>query len=234
MGTVIIFEPRTLAPLSSATRSSPDWVMQIGPDKSACRKFGAFWRPRTIRFPRRSTLHPSVANARHGLTLAGVFHGVKTCPLAHSYKTQNLAGLAIQFDYPAGRSGRLIERLHSRPQRPIDARLERIGSSQVWNLAQKLSVEVEFLYPPVFTVSNIEDIVLIHHDGVWQTELPRTVTRAAPLAHLPSISGVLKDARIGVSIANEDHPVRRECNIGCSAEGAKRWFRQTADVHLKH
>jgi hypothetical protein len=60
MGTVIIFEPRTLAPLSSATRSSPDWVMQIGPDKSACRKFGAFWRPRTIRFPRRSTLHPSL------------------------------------------------------------------------------------------------------------------------------------------------------------------------------
>jgi hypothetical protein len=49
---------------------------------------------------KRAPLEPdhSVANVRHGLTLAGVFHGVKACPLGHGYVAQNLAGLAIQLD----------------------------------------------------------------------------------------------------------------------------------------
>lgn len=106
---------------------------------------------------KRAPLEPddSVANARHGLTLAGVFHGVKARPLVDRHVAQNLTGLAIQLDYPAWRSGRLIERLHSRPQRPIGTQLERVRSSQVWNLLQEFSVEVEFLYPPVLAVSNI-------------------------------------------------------------------------------
>jgi hypothetical protein len=56
-----------------------------------------------------------VADVRHGLTIAGVFHGMKTCLLGHQHVGQDLAGLAIQLHYPAGRAGRLIERLHSRP-----------------------------------------------------------------------------------------------------------------------
>jgi hypothetical protein len=66
---------------------------------------------------RRAPLKPddSIANVRHRLTLAVVLHGVKTCPLVHRHVAQNLAALAIQLDDPAGRSGGLIQRLHSRP-----------------------------------------------------------------------------------------------------------------------
>ena len=44
----------------------------------------------------RAPLEPddSVANVRHGLTLAGVFHGVKARVLAHWHVAQNLAALA--------------------------------------------------------------------------------------------------------------------------------------------
>jgi hypothetical protein len=42
--------------------------------------------------------HDFVANIRHGLILAGVFHGVKARLLAQRHITQNLAGLAIQLD----------------------------------------------------------------------------------------------------------------------------------------
>jgi hypothetical protein len=71
----------------------------------------------------RAPLKPDdpVANVRHGLILAGVLHGVKTRLLAHWHAAQNLAGLAVQLDYPAGRSRCLVQRLHSGPQRPLRA-----------------------------------------------------------------------------------------------------------------
>jgi hypothetical protein len=56
-----------------------------------------------------------VADVRHGLTIAGLFQGMKTRLLSHRHVAQDLAGLAIQLHYPAGRASRLIERLHSRP-----------------------------------------------------------------------------------------------------------------------
>src|SRR5258708_5493513 len=56
-----------------------------------------------------------VADVRHGLVPAGVFHGVNTCLLDYGHVAQDLAGLAFQLNHPAGRSGRLIERLHSCP-----------------------------------------------------------------------------------------------------------------------
>jgi hypothetical protein len=82
-----------------------------------------------------------IANVRHGLTLASVFHAVKAQLIAHPHVAQNLAALAIKLDHPTGRAGQLVQRLNSRPQRPIRAQLQRIRSSQVCNLAQKLSVE---------------------------------------------------------------------------------------------
>src|SRR5256885_4169062 len=102
------------------------------------------------------------------------------------------------------------------------AQLERIGSSQIGDFAQKFSVEVEFLNPPVLAVSNIEDVVLIHHDGVRQMELSRTGARTAPLANFFAIGRVLKDACVAVSVADENPPVRRKGNISCSPEGAGR------------
>src|ERR1700686_5400999 len=68
-------------------------------------------------------------------------------------------------------------------------------------------------------------------------ELPRTGARTAPLANLLAIGRVLDDARIGVSIADENPAFRRKRNIGCSekssGESADRWFRQPAHVDLK-
>src|SRR3984885_14405213 len=68
-------------------------------------------------------------------------------------------------------------------------------------------------------------------------ELPRTAARTAPLANLLAIGRVLDDARIGVSIADENPAFLRERNTGCSekssAESADRWFRQPAHVNLK-
>ena len=150
-------------------------------------------QPALLDSAQRAPLIPddSVADVRHGLTFAGVFHGVKTRLLAHWHVAKNLAGPAIQSDYPAGRPGRLVQLLHPRPQRPTRAQLERIRSSQVGELAQKLSVEVEFLNPPVLAVSNIKDIVLIDYDRVRQMELPRTRARTAPLANLLAIDRVL-------------------------------------------
>src|SRR5580700_3771691 len=68
-------------------------------------------------------------------------------------------------------------------------------------------------------------------------ELPRAAARTAPLANLLAIGRVLDDARIGVSIADENPAFLRERNIGRSqkrsAESADRWFRQPAHVDLK-
>jgi hypothetical protein len=182
-----------------------------------------------------SALKPddSVPHVRNGLILAGVLHGVKTRPLAHMHVAQNLAGLAVQLDYPAGRSEWLVQRLHSGPQRPIRTQLERIRSSQVWNLAQELSIEVEFLNPPILALSNIEDVVLVDHDAVRQVELARIRACTAPLTNFPATSGVLKDARIGVSIADENPSFGRECNVGRSAESAERRCRLPAHVDLE-
>src|ERR1700722_571266 len=65
----------------------------------------------------RTLLEPydSFASVRHGLNLAGSLRGVKTRTLGRWHVAQNLAGLAVQLDYPSWRSGRLVRRLHSRP-----------------------------------------------------------------------------------------------------------------------
>src|ERR1700722_1577093 len=68
-------------------------------------------------------------------------------------------------------------------------------------------------------------------------ELPRTGARTAPLANLLAIGRILDDARIGVSIADENPAFRCERNIGRSeksfAESAECWFRQPAHVDLE-
>ena len=63
------------------------------------------------------TLEPDnfAAKHRYGLALTGVFHGVEASLFGHGHVAQYLAGVAFQLDYPSGRSGGLIEWLHSRP-----------------------------------------------------------------------------------------------------------------------
>src|SRR5205807_1320356 len=117
--------------------------------------------------------------------------------------------------------------------RPIRAQLERIGPAQVGELAQKFSVEVEFLDPPVLAVGDIEDVVLIRHNGVGQMELSGTGTRTAPLADLFAIGSVLKDAGVGVSVADGNPAIRRKGNISRSPESAGRFLRLPTHVDLK-
>src|SRR5205085_3303572 len=97
----------------------------------------------------------------------------------------------------------------------------------------KFSVEIEFFNAPVLAVSDVEDAVLVRHDGVRQMELSRTPARAAPFADLFAIGSVLKDARVGVSIADEDPAFGRKRNISRSPEGAARRFRLPTHVDLK-
>jgi hypothetical protein len=64
-------------------------------------------------------------------------------------------------------------------------------------------------------------------------ELPRTDAGTAPLANFLAIGGVLKDTRVGVSIADENPTFWRKRNIGRPAESAERRCRLPVRVDLK-
>jgi hypothetical protein len=64
-------------------------------------------------------------------------------------------------------------------------------------------------------------------------KLPRSRARTAPFANLLAIGRVLEDARVGVTVADENPTSRCKRNIGGSAESGERRFRQSTHVDLK-
>ena len=55
-----------------------------------------------------------VADVRHGLTIAGVFYGMKTRLLSHRHVAKDLAVLRSNFTIQPAEPAWLIERLYSR------------------------------------------------------------------------------------------------------------------------
>ena len=85
--------------------------------------------------------------------------------------SQDPACPAIQLDDPPRGSGWLIQRSHARPECAVEPKGERVGAAEVRDLTKEFAFEVELLDAPVLAVGDVEDVVLIDHNGVGKVEL---------------------------------------------------------------
>src|SRR5436305_4166509 len=127
--------------------------------------------------------------------------------------------MAVNLHEPAICAGGFVPLLRPDPQIAVTDCYRR-HHAEVGPLAQIAAVEVESLQAAVLPVSYVYDAVGIHGDSVRLMELSWTSSGAAPLAQPLAIGGVFQDARIAVSIGDEEVAVGSEGNVGGPVEAA--------------